>query len=91
VAIDELLSDEDAVRSAHRPQYCHWAAAQVLRACGEAARSKELLKRAHDALEHSAGAILEPGTRSAYLRQSFNQEIVAAHARDIWPGVEANI
>jgi hypothetical protein len=88
-AADELLTNELSIDSAHRAQYCRWMAAQVLRACGETERAREQLLRAHEFLSKSAAAIAETGTKSAYLGQRFNQEIVAAHERDIWPAFSA--
>jgi DNA-binding SARP family transcriptional activator/tetratricopeptide (TPR) repeat protein len=88
-AVEELLTHDVSIDSAHRPQYCRWMAAQVLRACGEIERARAQLQHAHDVVARSAAAIIETGTKSAYLGQRFNLEIVAAQERDIWPTISA--
>jgi hypothetical protein len=88
-AVDEMLTHDVSIYSAHRPQYCRWMAAQVLRACGEIERARAQLQRAHEVVARSAAAITETGTKSAYLGQRFNQEIIAAQERDIWPTISA--
>jgi DNA-binding SARP family transcriptional activator/energy-coupling factor transporter ATP-binding protein EcfA2 len=83
--LEELLTHEASIESAHRPQYCFWAAAQVYRACAQKDRCVQMLRRSHAILEASAAAMDDARTRVAYLSQPFNCEIVAAQTRDTWP------
>lgn len=86
---DELLADEASMRSAHRPQYGYWAAAQAYRAVGDTARSDELLRQAHCIVAETVAAIADPKARAAYLAQPFNQQIQEAASRDSWPSKSA--
>jgi tetratricopeptide (TPR) repeat protein len=81
--IDQVLAQGVHVW-AEWPQRFHWAAAQVLRACGDDARARRELDRARE-LVADLETELQGDELKRYLSVPWNTAIIAAHARDEWP------
>jgi DNA-binding SARP family transcriptional activator len=69
------------------PQSCPWAAAQVLRHCGEDARARSELARARRLVAEVSGQ-LDGDELARYESIPWNRAIIAAHDRDEWPVLE---
>jgi DNA-binding SARP family transcriptional activator/tetratricopeptide (TPR) repeat protein len=81
--IDEMLTMPLPVAS-ECVQTHPWAAAQILRACGETAGATAELERAHGFVATLAME-LDGEDRTRFEAVPWNREIVAAHDRDEWP------
>jgi len=85
-AADDLIAlCESTCETIAYPQFALWAAAQVYRQLGEAARAGALLAEAWALLEKRAAAIPDPASRAAFWRISFNRDIRRAWQENRWP------
>jgi hypothetical protein len=85
--IERMLATEAYVTGTEWPQFCHWAAARILKACGDEKRAVEALDRAKGVVDAMVDQ-LDPVRRERYLNVSWNGEIVEAAERGIWPTFE---
>ena len=84
-SVGRLLADHDAiVYGTEWPQYCYWAAAQVLHADGQAREARAALERARSFISTTA-AELEPEDREQFLAIPWHADIAGAAERDAWP------
>jgi len=81
--IDEMLGQGDDIW-AEWPQRCHWEAALILRATGDAERAKDELAKARNFVS-GLESQLTGEDLSRYQSVSWNAAIIAAHDRDEWP------
>ena len=87
--VARLLEDEAAMDRGlpPRPAYCWWAAAQVLRACGEREMSGRALARSAEIVTRTADA-LEDVDRRRYLAVPWHRQMYEAVKRSNWPSLE---
>ena len=76
--------EEELARSTPWPQSCYWAAAQVLRACGEPEAAQRELARA-SALMAAALEGLDAADRAPFLALAWHRDIAAATETGVWP------
>jgi predicted ATPase/DNA-binding SARP family transcriptional activator len=67
------------------PQYQLWVAAQTFHTLGEPERAEELMRQAYAVLLAKAQAIPDLDSRIGFLRHPFNDQLLAAHDRLVWP------
>jgi DNA-binding SARP family transcriptional activator len=84
--IEEMLT-HDIPAATEWPQSCPWAAAQVLRRCGEHARARTELTRARQLVAEVARQ-LKGEELVRYESIPLNRAIIAANDRDEWPPLE---
>jgi DNA-binding SARP family transcriptional activator/tetratricopeptide (TPR) repeat protein len=83
-AVRRLLADDDAVATGTEwPQYCYWAAAQVLRLDGKPDEARAALDRARAIIAATADR-LEADDRLQFLSIPWHTDIAAAE-RGEWP------
>lgn len=79
-----LLADEKGIAASSEPEYCYWAAAQILRLEGKKADASRALGRARAMMQAMADG-LDAEDRASFESIPWHADLAAAATQGVWP------